>query len=774
MTFSVYIDQPGVMVVRRIVRPLRTAVSLLIAVAVAVAGFAVVPMPSSPAAAAGACAADLGSGGMSDFFASGSSGFVGGDYAHAYPLPDGRTLWMFQDSFIGAPDTASLGDAAFVHNLAMIQTDSCFQILHGGSADAPTSYIGGDLEVPFTHWFWPLGAGVGADGQLDVFMAEFVNAAGTGATAGATPIATWRATVRLSDLAVTSFAPAADPSDRPLYGTSVATSGDWSYLYGNCYRQFTSPGLLSDFDETCTRDVYLARVPAGRFDSAPTYWNGHDWSANRADAVPVHSGGALADPLQVQAMGDGEYLGVSKLDDWWGTSVSMYTSAAPTGPFVRYAVVPVSPRCDPHVCDTYFAAPLPWRSGDGSVELSISGHTWDPSVARAFPTLYRPFVIDAPAPGDPATRVGIADDGTLALQIAGRGGVGADATAATLTVTADRSSGRGYVTVWPCGATRPLASNLNLVPGSAVANLVVSGLSSDGRVCLWSSVETDLIVDVQGWYGPGIGTVPIAPARLLDTRPQPTADGEGSGGGALDPTTTTEVQVAGRGGVDPSARFAALNVTATSSARAGFVTIWPCGPQPATSNLNVAPGSDIANLVVVPLSARGTVCVRSSVPTQLVLDVQAWYSGDSSMAAAGPARLLDTRAQATTVDGRGLPAQTVRSGQIVQVPIAGRVGISSAGAAVVNLTVTNPTSDGYVEAWPCGTAQPLASNLNFTRRQTRAAATITSLAANGMMCLTVGGGGSADVIVDVFAWYPPGTNAYRALVPTRLLDTRSN
>ena len=43
----------------------------------------------------------------------------------------------------------------------------------------------------------------------------------------------------------------------------------------------------------------------------------------------------------------------------------------------------------------------------------------------------------------------------------------------------------GYITVHPCRATRPLASNLNFVRGRTVANMVVAPVDDDGVLCLF-------------------------------------------------------------------------------------------------------------------------------------------------------------------------------------------------------------------------------------------------------------------------------------------------
>jgi hypothetical protein len=83
---------------------------------------------------------------------------------------------------------------------------------------------------------------------------------------------------------------------------------------------------------------------------------------------------------------------------------------------------------------------------------------------------------------------GLRDVGTtLELQIAGRGGVAADASAATLNVTAVDAVAPGFATVWPCGEARPLASNLNFGTGTTVPNAVIAKIGAGGRSTSWST-----------------------------------------------------------------------------------------------------------------------------------------------------------------------------------------------------------------------------------------------------------------------------------------------
>ena len=68
-------------------------------------------------------------------------------------------------------------------------------------------------------------------------------------------------------------------------------------------------------------------------------------------------------------------------------------------------------------------------------------------------------------------------------------------------------------------------------------------------------------------------------------------------------------------------------VTATNPDDPGFVTAYPCGDRPLTSNVNFAAGQTVPNAVIAPLSADGTVCLYSNVSTHLLADVSGYFSG---------------------------------------------------------------------------------------------------------------------------------------------------
>ena len=95
------------------------------------------------------------------------------------------------------------------------------------------------------------------------------------------------------------------------------------------------------------------------------------------------------------------------------------------------------------------------------------------------------------------------------LTVAGRGGVAADAPSTVLNVTVTDAEGAGYVTVYPCGTPRPLASSVNFVAGVTVANGVVGRVGTSGKVCLFVSDAAHLVVDVAGYFtSSGYGSGP--------------------------------------------------------------------------------------------------------------------------------------------------------------------------------------------------------------------------------------------------------------------------
>ena len=214
----------------------------------------------------------------------------------------------------------------------------------------------------------------------------------------------------------------------------------------------------------------------------------------------------------------------------------------------------------------------------------------------------------------------------IELQVTGRGGVSDDCEAVALNVTATEPSVGSYLTVWPTGEQRPLASSVNMAPRQTVPNMVLAKVGAGGRVSIFNnSGTTHVVVDVLGCFGSGVSSrfVSLSPARVLDTR-----DGNGApqtplGRGAL------TLQLAGRGGVPSSGASAVLlNVTAVTPTAGTFVTVFPTDVErPTASNLNAVTGQVVPNMVIARLGPDGAAQIYNNTGTvDLVADVMGYFT----------------------------------------------------------------------------------------------------------------------------------------------------
>ena len=218
-------------------------------------------------------------------------------------------------------------------------------------------------------------------------------------------------------------------------------------------------------------------------------------------------------------------------------------------------------------------------------------------------------------------------DSTVSLQVTGIGTtqVPANAKAVVLNVTATGAEAAGFVTVWPCGAPRPTASNLNIAAGATAPNLVISKIGDGGKVCLYTQASLDLIADVNGYLPTDSSYTPVVPERLLETRP---AGQAGYTGGKPGADSTIELTVIGVGTTQVPAGTGAvvLNVTGVAPDTDGYVTVWPCGsPRPTASNLNLATGGIVPNLVMTKVGTGGKVCIYTQAPAHLVADINGFW-----------------------------------------------------------------------------------------------------------------------------------------------------
>ncbi|MEM1334722.1 MAG: hypothetical protein AAGG08_14820, partial [Actinomycetota bacterium] len=309
---------------------------------------------------------------------------------------------------------------------------------------------------------------------------------------------------------------------------------------------------------------------------------------------------------------------------------------------------------------------------------------------------------------------------TTRIIVAERASVPADAAGAVLNITAVQPTTPGFFTIFPCDEEQPGSSTLNYVVGANQANGSTVALDGDGDVCIFSSGETHLLVDVTGFLPAGSTVTTVAPARLYESRPgNPTKDGLQQGTGRRAARSTTRVEIAGRAGIPNGAAGAVVNLTVVRPDRNGFLTVFPCDQdQPGSSTMNYTANQNLANGATVALDAAGDICVFTSATTDLIVDVTAHVPTTSTLVTLSPGRLLDTRPGESTVDGLGRGAGLRPAGSVTAVQVAGRHGVpDDAVGANLNIAAVQPEGRGFLTVFPCDEPQPEASTLNFRAGQ---------------------------------------------------------
>jgi hypothetical protein len=215
-----------------------------------------------------------------------------------------------------------------------------------------------------------------------------------------------------------------------------------------------------------------------------------------------------------------------------------------------------------------------------------------------------------------------------------------------INLTAVNAAAAGFFTVWPCAVDREETSSLNYREGHPVANGIVAAVDVNGQVCVHSKVASDVVIDLQGWFGPTNPAFSATdPYRIVDTR-----IGRGAPPQRVQrnsplnlPIHGISVPVNGRNVAVPADAVAAIiNVVATEPLAAGHLTVWGCdGGPPVASNLNYVAGATVANGVIAPIGPDGSICIYTHSASHMVVDIAGWLV--DGYVAVTPERFVDTR-----------------------------------------------------------------------------------------------------------------------------------
>jgi hypothetical protein len=316
------------------------------------------------------------------------------------------------------------------------------------------------------------------------------------------------------------------------------------------------------------------------------------------------------------------------------------------------------------------------------------------------------------------------------------------------------------------------------------------GVAQDPQVpnAVWQANQysgggNDWLTHVSQLQTGGSSFVPIAPLRIVDTRPAPN---NVQLTGKFLTSVPRAFDVAGQGTIPDDAVAVTGNVTVTGQNSAGFVsiTLTPTA-NPPSSTINFPLGDTRANNFTIPLNQSGGLAAvyRTSgtgKSTNLIIDITGYFlAGDDSAtyATLTPTRVMDTRPAPNHVG----PLDQFAHGVSQVLPVAGVSGVpGDATAITANLTVVGQNSPGYFSLAPdVPVGQPSTSTLNFPVGDTRANGVTVDLNGDGDLAITLitsaGASGRAHALLDVTGYYVDSDAGllFYPLNPGRVLDSRS-
>lgn len=305
--------------------------------------------------------------------------------------------------------------------------------------------------------------------------------------------------------------------------------------------------------------------------------------------------------------------------------------------------------------------------------------------------------------------------------------VPAGTAAVAVNLTSAGTSTAGFLSAHPCDRTRRDVSSVNHGAGVPRGAMAIVPVSTSRTLCVHTEAAGHVVVDLQGAFVQtgGAGFTPVDGDRLVDTRTS----------GRRNPVV---LEIA-----DPTVEAIAVNLTATRGIRPGFLTADACeGGQSEVSNVNFLAGEPVAGAAIVPVSDDGRVCIWSSDPVDVIVDLTGEFRTGSGLRfqPADPGRMLDIR------DGTGGWSPIVGAGQLVDT----RVAPSNARAVTGTITIVRPLRTGFAVA-DCRDDAPV-SNVNARAGEAMANA-LTVAVDTGRLCFR--SSEAARLLFDTTGWWVP-------------------
>ena len=297
-------------------------------------------------------------------------GWTGGDATYSIPLPDGRNLWLFGDTFLGTVKAdRSRPGTGLINNTFVVQDGEQLTPLYTGSAGNASAFVQPEEEG---WWYWP-GHGVARNDTLQVVLFGFKNTGGGAWGFEYTSIDIARFSlpdIRLLSIERKVTAPTVN------YGACIMEEDGFYYLYGA-----EKNGLL--------KYLHLARVPVSEgLQGEWAYYDGTGWASGPGQSARLFAN--VSEQFSVFKHEGRFYLLTQH--HILGGEIYLYRSEAPFGPFAEKTLVYCTPETEGNIF-TYNAFAHTQFLDDGALLVSYNVNSFNFSDLFTNADNYRPYFV---------------------------------------------------------------------------------------------------------------------------------------------------------------------------------------------------------------------------------------------------------------------------------------------------------------------------------------------------------------------------------------------
>lgn len=310
------------------------------------------------------------------------SGVTAGDGMYSIALPDGRSIFLMGDSYIGAVTNGKRSTSDHMYrNTYNIYDNGKTTALYAVNGGTTSAAVPPGVTNEGQKWYWP-GHGYVVDDTLYIFQTLMYQGA-----EGA-----WGfmyETTHILEYSLPELTLKKDTripfygADNIHYGMAALNDGDYQYIYAQV-------DVENDWDPIAT--VLVARTTVDKMYSEWEYYNGSGWSTNPADAAELAglTGVAVSSQFNVFKLRD-KYVLFTSAKNWNSRQVYTFISDTPYGPWRNKKLIYELPALPQNNWYSYNAMAHPQFEKNGMILGSYCVNTDNFSEQFSNVASYRPL-----------------------------------------------------------------------------------------------------------------------------------------------------------------------------------------------------------------------------------------------------------------------------------------------------------------------------------------------------------------------------------------------